>query len=89
MLAISACFVNKQTTFPMNEDFQITVYNAQDVAESADMFYIFIILEVIPQAMPHQNTKHCKFSINALFPENSVSQLTSFNQHICSTEKRR
>jgi hypothetical protein len=48
----------------MYGDFQITVYNAQDVAESAEMFYNFIVLEVIPQAMPHQNTKHCKFSTN-------------------------
>jgi hypothetical protein len=52
----------------MYGDFRITVYNAQDVAESAKIFYIFIILEVIPQAMPHQNTKHCKFSTDAQMP---------------------
>jgi hypothetical protein len=57
-----ARFVNKQTTLSMYGDFRITVYNAQDVAESAQTFYILIIVEVIPQAMPHQNTKHCKFS---------------------------
>jgi len=28
----------------MYGDFRINVYNAQDVAESAEMFYIFIIL---------------------------------------------
>jgi hypothetical protein len=38
------------------------------VAENAEIFYTFLILEVIPQAMPRQNTKHYKLSTNKQMP---------------------
>jgi hypothetical protein len=52
----------------MYGDFRKTVYIAQYVAENAEIFYTFLILEVIPQVMPRQNTKHYKSSTNKQMP---------------------
>jgi hypothetical protein len=75
----------------MYGDFRKPVYIAQYVAESAEIFYILLILDVIPQVMPRQNTKHYKLSTNKqmiLVPENRVSQVTFNQQFFFNRESR-